>query len=318
MDLLERVHTEFSEEQQKKCYDALAIYNYSRLSGYSEKYCDMFAEAVQAMVDQKRIQKLYKWEKAATAGAEDYKKVLNRGQTGWEKKQLGKAMLEAYVGLDDQNTRDVVICELAESESIILEAMEEFNLMLEAKTTKGKSKTAKETRPMTTVEKEKAARLKEMEEKAKAEKKAKMKKRIKKAAIIGGAVALTAGAAYVGTKKVKANKVTVTKIDDSWKNYYLEVREMEKMVKKVERYYRSIEYHPDTPISNKEMLCIEISCAWDDFVKKSEDLGPITMDPKIRDFSSADSAKKLNLVNKYHSKILELYNKFETMPDEIR
>ena len=247
MGLLERVYTEFSEEQQKKCYDALAIYNYSRLSGYSEKYCDMFAEAVQAMVDQKRIQKLYGWEKSATAGAEDYKKVLNRGQTGWEKKRLGKAMLEAYVGLDDQNTKDAVICGLAESEAVILEAMEDFNLMLEANSTKGKSKTAKKTKPMTTAEKEKAAKLKEMEAKAKAEKKEKMKKRIKKALVAGAATGATV---YAVTKP---NKVTKGKVDAHWENMYPKINDMSYMAYKVDE---------------NDSLGKDVCTLWNEFTKK--------------------------------------------------
>lgn len=290
MGLLERVHTEFSEEQQKKCYDALAIYNYSRLSGYSEKYCDMFAEAVQVMVDQKRIQKLYGWEKSATAGAEDYKKVLNRGQTGWEKKQLGKAMLEAYVGLSDQSTRDAVICELAESEALILEAMDDFNLMLEAKSTKGKSKTAKGTKPMTAAEKEKAAKLKEMEAKAKAEKKEKMKKRIKKALVVG---AVTGATVYGVTK---ANKVAKRKVAARWQNMYPKISEMSAMAYKADE---------------NDSLGKNVCTLWNEFVNKWDDLNASVKTLYADEHSVSLAKKRETMVNTYYRKIKVLYDKWE-------
>ena len=286
MNLLERIHTEFSEEQQKKCYDALAIYNYSRLSGYPEKYCDMFAEAVQAMVDQKRIQKLYGWEKSATAGAEDYKKVLNRGQTGWEKKQLGKAMLEAYVGLDDQDAKDAVICGLAESEAVILEAMEDFNLMLEAKSTKGNPKTAKGTKPMTAAEKEKAAKLKEMEAKAKAEKKEKMKKRIKKALVVGAATGATV---YAVTKASKSSK---EKVDARYEVIDGCIADMHRMV--------------------REVSSDDIHDVWVEFTKKWNDFSSSASRSKyINDHNVKQSDKGAHLVMSYYKKIKKMYDEWK-------
>lgn len=180
-------------ETAQKCYDALAIYNYTRFPEdlYTEEECDMFAKVVQNAMNLKRLHTL-NWEKGAKAGPEDYKKVLTRGSQ-WGQKNLGKTMLEEYLAMDDVDQKKLFMEGLASSECVLLEAMDELSqylesgddLMLEASGSKTPQPPSKE-------EEEKAQKVKEMEEQAKKEKREKMKKRLKTAGVVAGGVALGA------------------------------------------------------------------------------------------------------------------------------
>lgn len=242
----------YDQNLMRQAYDALAIYNYTRLPRhlYTEKECDMFAESVERIVNREKSTNITiadaakptyiqcAWEKAAKAGPENYKQVLSRGQ-GWRRKELAESMLQAYTSMPKGKEKEEFTKNLAISEAVLLDAMDNFELMLEGVSG---SKEAIPDNVNKQTEKEKA----EIQEKIKAankEKRDKIKKRIGKAigtaAIVGG----VAAAAYAYDKKDREGD---QQIQSEWKR---EVRSIQRNFNRWEKEWfsikRVVEKNPD-------------------------------------------------------------------------
>ena len=192
----------------EEAYDALAIYNYTRLPAhlFTKAESDQFAESVERIVKKKKekdptladeMKPTYiecVWEKAAKAGPESYKKVLSRGQSGWGGEELAKNMLQVYKSLPKGKEKQDFQRNLAISEAVLLDAMDDFSVMLEG--VAGNPSTIQKHAAERVRKRKEDPEIQAKIEFANKEKRDKMKARIAKGILTGAAVAGGAYALY--------------------------------------------------------------------------------------------------------------------------
>lgn len=169
-------------------YDALAIYEYTRLPKdvYTESECDRFAASVQRIVNRKRQEYFYEDSlEPIPIVAFSYESVdveSSDESSEWNNKALGKQMLKVCTSFKKGSTERSNFCKnLAKSEAFILEAVDEFSVYLERVhgNVEGMRKEADKRAEAD------SQKLQEQMKAAEEENKKKMKKRIAIAAAVG-------------------------------------------------------------------------------------------------------------------------------------